>query len=368
VQKSLITLKTEAMRQVKTLSFSGQDIYCGIDVHNKQWSVCIRIDDHEYNTFSQNPSADLLVSHLQKNFPEGIYHVVYEAGFCGFWVQKRLAELGIDCIVVNPADVPTSGKEKATKSDEVDCRKLAAALSKGYLKGIYIPTSANLSDRMLMRTRSQLVRDQTRQKNRILSDLHCLGITIPKGFKESSHFSKRFITWLKELNLCGSERIAMDLKIMNVEATRKILLEATRSIRQLAETSAYKTPVTLIRSIPGVGQINSMVFLTELEDIKRFRSFDHLSSYAGLTPDIHSSSERTYVKEITQRANARVRAALVESAWKAIRHDPALVKCYLEYKKRMHYNKAIIRIAKKLLNRIRFVLLNQKPYVPCIVQ
>ncbi len=43
------------MKQVKTLSFAGQDIYCGIDVHKKAWSVCIRDDERELSSFSQPP-------------------------------------------------------------------------------------------------------------------------------------------------------------------------------------------------------------------------------------------------------------------------------------------------------------------------
>ena len=46
----------------------------------------------------------------------------------------------------------------------------------------------------------------------------------------------------------------------------------------------------------------------------------------------------------------------------AVGKDPALTQAYYDFKKRMHYNKAILRIAKKLLARIRFVLIHEKPY------
>ena len=109
------------MTQSKKLDFSGQKIFCGIDVHKKQWMVCIRSEDFELKTFSQNPSAAELVRHLRTNYPSADYQVVYEAGFCGFNAQREFAKEGINCIIVNPADVPTSDKEKRRKTDAVDC-------------------------------------------------------------------------------------------------------------------------------------------------------------------------------------------------------------------------------------------------------
>ena len=80
------------MVQVKQLDFSGQKIFCGIDVHKKSWKVCIRSEQMELKTFSQNPSAIELVSHLRKNYPLADYRLVYEAGFCGFSAQRAFSK------------------------------------------------------------------------------------------------------------------------------------------------------------------------------------------------------------------------------------------------------------------------------------
>ena len=82
------------MGQVKQLDFSGQKIFCGIDVHKKSWKVCIRSEQMELKTFSQNPSARELSIHLKQNYPSAIYHVVYEAGFCGFSYQREFSNDG----------------------------------------------------------------------------------------------------------------------------------------------------------------------------------------------------------------------------------------------------------------------------------
>jgi transposase len=356
------------MKQVKSLNFAGQDIYCGIDVHKKNWSICVRDDEHELKSYSQPPSPAILARYLQHNYPQANLHAVYEAGFCGFWIQKALSDNGVHCIVAHAADVPTTDKDRRHKTDVVDCRKLAQALCEGSLQGIHIPSQQVLEDRAIMRTREQLVRDQTRCKNRILSCLHFWGIDIPQGYKPTAHFSKIFIGWLEQLNVNGNAKIALQLKLESLLAIQHQLVQANHTLRSLAQSTRYQQSVKLLCSIPGIGLTNAMILLIELEDITRFKTVDHLCSYAGLKPDIYSSSETVVVKGLTHRCNALVRTALVESAWKAVTKDPALLMAYKEYKKRMNYNKAIIRIAKKLLRRIRYVLLHQTPYVTGLVQ
>jgi len=356
------------MKQVKTLSFAGQDIYCGIDVHKKDWSICIRDDERELRSFSQPPQPAILADHLKRNYPQANFQAVYEAGFCGYWIQQALSQQGISCIIIHAADVPTTDKDRRQKTDRVDCRKLAQALKEGSVKAIHIPNQQIIEDRSLVRGREQLVQDQTRYKNRILSWLHFFGIAIPEGYKKSTHFSKRFISWLEQLPINENAKSSLQAKLGALQGIRNQLLLANRSLRKLAQSERYQKKVELLRSIPGIGITNAMIFLTELDDINRFKSFDHLSSYVGLKPDIYSSSDTTIIKGITHRCNLLLRDSLVESAWKAVAKDPALLMAYKEYKKRMHYNNAIIRITKKLLRRIRYVLLHQTPYVTGIVE
>ena len=82
----------------------------------------------------------------------------------------------------------------------------------------------------------------------------------------------------------------------------------------------------------------------------------------------HSSGEKEGIGDITVRKHAILRCYLVEAAWIAIRKDPAMTMAYEEYKKRMNGNKAIVKIARKLVNRIFFVLKRKTEYVPGVVE
>ena len=349
------------------LDFSGQNIYAGFDAHLKSWRVTIMTDKLTHKTFSQSPDPKLLHQYLVKHFPGGTYHSAYEAGFCGYWIHNRLTSLGIHSMVVNPADIPTTDKEKVQKEDSRDSRKIAKALRNGDLTAIYVPSLKTLEDRSLVRMRKTLVQDLAKNKSRIKSFLHFHGVALTKY--EGGHWSNRFIKWLEALEMTEPSGEQSLKAIVSVSKDlRASVLQITRQIKALSKTKDYEQPVALLKTIPGIGLLTAMMLLTELETIDRFKKFDQLCSFIGLVPSTHSTGDHQVVSDITPRGNPMLRSALVESAWVAARCDPALTKSYYEYCKRMEPNKAIIRIARKLLNRIQFVLKNKKPYVCSVVK
>jgi transposase len=358
------------MAQGTILDFSGTTLFCGVDVHKRNWSVNIHDGEFELKQFSQDADPVLLHKYLARNYPGAKYKVCYEAGFSGFSAQRYFADHGIDCLVFNAADVATSDKEKRRKNDTVDARKLREHLQSSKARGIYIPSQSWEHARTLVRARSRIVGDQTRCKNRIWQLLHFSGLKLPPQFAERQYWSRRFLATLETLDCGGSQQLkaSLDLYLAHYKQTRSLLLSATRVVRQLCGQPEYADQIQLLRTIPGIGQVNAAVILFELQNINRFEHFDQLSSYAGLIPDTGDSGDTRITKDITSRANNFLRVALVESSWAVIRQDPALLMKYKEYGKRMNRNKAIIRIAKHLLSRIRFVLKNQQEYVTGVVQ
>jgi transposase len=356
------------MKQVNKLDFTGQRIYTALDTHKKNWKVSIFTEHFEHKTFSQLPDIEVLAHYLHRNFPGGDHRIVYEAGFCGFWIHDRLKEKGINCIVVNPADVPTTDKEKKTKTDKVDSRKLARSLRNGELNGIYVPAREKVEDRSLVRTRQAMVKKQTRCKNQIKSILHFYGIVIPEKF-DNARWSRKFIHWLSEIQLTrASGNVALKTLLTELLYLRKTTSDLTREIRRLAQTQEYQENHCLLKSVIGISTLTAMTFLTELVDINRFKNLDALASYVGLIPDVDSSGEKETTIGITSRRNPRLRGILIEAAWVAVRKDPALMMAYNQLRPKVGTKVAIVKIARKLLNRIRYVLKNKQEYVPAVVQ
>ena len=352
------------MVQSKGINFNGQNIYIGIDVHLKSWSVTIITESNYKKTHSQKSSAKELFEHLKKHYPGGKYKAVYESGFSGYSTYYSLKEYGIDCIIIHAADAPTTQYENVMKTDAIDSEKLAKSLKSGILKGIYIREKESLDDRNLIRLRKTLQRQLAGYKSRVKHLLYNNGVEYPACFdKPSLHWSKRFTLWLRnDVTLLSSTRYSLDLLLDQVTLFRKNLLKANRMVRELASRPKYAERYENLISIPGVGTVTAMSLLTEVDDINRFQNQREFASFLGLIPSCHSSGETICNMEKTFRGNKQLGPLIIESARVAIRYDKALAIAYSEYCRQMKGQEAIIRIARKLSNRILSVLKSGKKY------
>lgn len=348
-------------KQCTTPDYTGQDIYVGIDVHVKSWTVTIRTAGLEAGHFLAPPCAESLARHLRENYPGGTYRSVYEAGFCGFAIHRRLAELSVHNIVTNPGDVPTRNKERDKKKDSIDSRKLARELENGSLEPIWVPSRQQEDLRTLCRLRKKEVDHSTRLKNRIKQFLYYRGMAIPAEL-EGSHWTARFLAWLEQLCSSGQNPGADALRttVNELKEQRKRITEITKLLRTY--TTNNKT-IQLLRTVPGVGFVTAVTLYTELMDMKRFATLDDLCCYVGLVPSCSDSGEKKRSGEISSLGNRHLRYILVEAAWSAVRKDPDLLNSFARNSLKMKKNLAIIKIAKKLLNRIRHVWNCETPYV-----
>ncbi|MEX2410162.1 MAG: IS110 family transposase [Candidatus Paceibacterota bacterium] len=355
--------------KVKQLDFNGQNIYTGIDLHLKNWVVTIMLEHSLHKKMSINPSGKDLRAYLDKNFPGGTYYTAYEAGFTGFSTHWELESCGFNNIVVNPADIPTTDKERRQKEDKRDSLKIAKSLRSGELNGIYIPDHHMVELRSLVRHRQTLVKEISRNKNRIKSLLYFNGIKIPEDKRVDSHYwSNKFTSWLELLEFKTLEgKMVMTQILEIVKFLREKLLEVNQKFRKIKKAGRYSKMLELLCSIPGIGLVTAMTLFSEIDKIKRFKNLDRFCSYVGLIPSTNSSGEKESVGSITPRSNKPIRSVIIEAAWVASRIDPALALKYNELCKRMKSSEAIIRIAKKLLNRIRYVMKNQTVYVCSVV-
>lgn len=252
---------------------------------------------------------------------------------------------------MNPADIPTTNKEKVQKEDKRDSRKIAKCLRNGELEPIYIPSQKNLEDRTLMLTRLMIAKDTRRIKNRIRSFLFFYGISVPDKSYDK-HWSNRLITWLENIDTIeNSAKKSLNTLIAECKILRSFDLDTLKKIKELSKTKEYKKQVRLLLTVPGIGLKTAMLLLTELFCIDRFKNLDQLCSYVGIIPSTRSTGDKEIVGEITPRGHGTLRSAIIESAWIAAKVDPALNLAYNTLCKRMKANKAITRIAKKLLNR-----------------
>ena len=178
----------------KQNDFTGQDFHVGLDVHKQSWYVTIRSLGIEVGHFTQKPDAAVLQGYLHRNFPGGVYHSAYEAGFCGTGAHEQLCKAGIDNIIAHAADVPSTDKQKKNKTDLHDSRAIAGHLERGNLHGIYVLSQEQQELRSLFRLRECQVMDTTRANNRLKSFLMYYSINIPETVSKRGDLTGRALT------------------------------------------------------------------------------------------------------------------------------------------------------------------------------
>ena len=103
------------MNKIKT-NFAGQIVYSGMDIHKGSWNLGIFLNDMFVKNVHQKPNPTIMVNYLKQHYPGARYIAAYEAGKFGFWIQRQLTGLGIECLVVNPADIPKSRERFLAKN------------------------------------------------------------------------------------------------------------------------------------------------------------------------------------------------------------------------------------------------------------
>ncbi len=349
----------------KNLNFNGENIYVGIDVHKKSWTVTIETDELQLKTFTQDPEPEKLIRYLKRNYPGAKYRAAYEAGYFGYWICERLNDLGVECIIVNPADIPTSDKEKKQKRDAIDSRKIARGLKNGDYNPVYVPDREAQGFRTLIRAYRKLVQDIAKGKTRIKAMLEQWGIKVPDEFTNTRTLSMGYLSWLQGLDesaLPVEAKTALEGQIKQCQEQTKVLKELDQKIRGIV-TEKHQAEIALLKSIPGIGDIAAREIFSEIIDINRFKTLDHLKSYVGLIPTTQSSGEHERTGNLTKRGNKYLKSLLVQCSWRALKNDPQLLLTYKNHlKSGKKKNKALIRIASNMLSRIRYVLKHKKPF------
>ncbi len=335
------------MKRTKSItSYIDQDIFVGIDVHKKTYYVVARVNQEIVKKWTAPASPQKLGEQLLKYFGEGRIHTAYEAGFSGFALHRKLVKLGIDNLVVHAAGIEVAVNNRV-KTDKRDATKLATLLEAKRLKGIHIPSEKEENRRLLTRTREQLVKDRTAIKNKIRMKFHQLGLI---DYDENHVMTHKFV---KEILILDVSR-ELIVVIQAYWRIWKSLDQEIRNIEKELKKQAETDPLeSTYRSVPGVGNISARILSNELGNMSQFHNERQLFSYTGLTPCEYSSGEAIRRGHISKQGNSRLRAILVEAAWRAIKKDPALEEFFNRLYPRTGKTRAIIAVARKLIGRIR---------------
>jgi transposase len=334
--------------------------YVGIDAHKKDLYLAMVIGQATTPVTWQMPNEPAAVRRLVKKLEReapGPVCVCYEAGVCGYALQRQLTTTRVRCQVIAPALVPRKPGERI-KTNRRDARKLTELLRAGLLTEVRPPTPAEEAVRDLGRARDDAREDLLRCRHRLGKLLLRRGMHYPGRNWTDGH--RR---WLASLAWSQpAERVVVDDYLLAIAQLDARLAELDAQLTVIAETDPYREPVGWLRCFRGIDTLTAILILTELHDFRRFHSPRALMAYLGLVPGEDSSGDKQRRGPITRAGNTLVRRLLVETAWH-YQHRPG-VGAALTRRRRGQPGRVIAiadKAQQRLCHRFRRLAAHHKP-------
>ena len=242
----------------------------------------------------------------------------YEAGPCGFELQRALAAKQIPCEVIAPALIPRRAGDRI-KTDRRDAAQLAVLYRAGALTAIHIPTNQEEAARDLLRCREDIRADLLRARHRLSKFLLRHGRRFT-GTKRA--WSQRHVAWLRTQtwSLPALEQ-THHAYLRTVDEAIARLAAVEQDLRALLTLEPLRPRIQRLCCFRGIDDLTALTIAAELGDPRRFPSARGLMAYVGLIPSEHSSGMQRTRGAITKTGNAHLRRVLVEAAWH-YRHPP----------------------------------------------
>jgi transposase len=282
----------------------------GLDVHAASIMVARQIEGANPQPPQKFAPKDF-VKWIQKQLEKG-YQVIscYEAGPTGYWLHRKLEELGVTNYVVCPTRLDSRGK--AVNTDKTDATELVVRLDR-YVAGnqkafslVQVPTPAQEQKRALSRQRDQL------RRKRLSFAAQGRMLLLSQGYRQSNSWwqgarwdklQSQLPTWLAE----------------QLETFQRLIECVDKEVRALSGRIEKQAPPSLPKAM---GALTHEIIEREIKDWNNFQNRRQLGSYSGLTGGVSGSGEQSADLGITKAGNRRLSCCLIECAWRMVLAQP----------------------------------------------
>jgi transposase len=288
--------------------------YIGLDVHKNTIAVAVaesglRSEVRDYGTIANTPGAlKKLIAKLASTGHE--LRFCYEAGPCGYGIQRQIAAAGHECIVVAPSLIPKKPGDRV-KTDRRDAINLAKLHRAGELTAVWVPDEAHEAIRDLVRARLAAVRTLRKARQQLSGFLLRQGCHY--GQKAWTHLHRRWLAGLKFKNPVHYIVLEDCLEAVDAATARRDRLE--QHIEAALPGWSLAPVVQALQALRGVAMVAAATLVAELGDITRFTKPSQLMAYLGLVPSESTSGRKRRQGGITKAGNEAARRMLIEAAW-----------------------------------------------------
>ena len=243
--------------------------YVGLDVHKKEISIAVVLPGVEKPlewSCKNEPRAVRRLARRLKREAEGDLRVVYEAGPCGYVLQRQFSSEGVRAEVIAPSLIPVKPGDRI-KTDRRDARKLATLERGGQLTVVHPPSESEESVRDLCRCREDAVEDLRRARQRLVKMLLRRGFV----YRSGNNWTRRHRVWLRGLEFEheASQTVFEDY-LSAIELLEQRMRGLETRIEEISVEEPYREPVGWLRCFRGIDTVSAMILVTELHGFDRF--------------------------------------------------------------------------------------------------
>jgi transposase len=286
----------------------------------------------------------------------------YEAGFDGFWLDRWLAEQGIENRVLDPSSIEMPRRARQAKTDRLDLERLMRVLirhegGEPRVCSVVRPPSPEQEDaRRLTRERDRLITERTAHGNRIKGLLH------GQGVRDVEPRRKDFREQLARARTGDGRALPARLVTEIVREHGRLLLAVEqlaevegrmRAEREAAVPDSRARQVNQMLGLKGIGPVGGETLANEVF-WRNFRNRREVGAYFGLVGTPFDSGQSAREQGISKSGNCRARTLAIELSWLWLRHQPdsALSRWFKERvgdQKGLVKRIAIVALARKLM-------------------
>lgn len=317
--------------------------YVGLDVSMEETSVCI-IDKNGAVIFEgevlTQPEA---IAALLRQRAANVVRVAFEAGALSSWLWHELKASGFPVVCLDARHAKAALSMRLNKSDRNDARGLAELVRMGWYREARVKSMESRYIRALLIARAKMVDLKRDIENQMRGLLKSLGIVLGKVAGQSL-LTKIAVVLRQALHL----RPIIEPMMIAHSALATQILNYDEHVRMLAKANST---VRRLMTVPGVGPVTALAFVSTIDDPKRFAFANDVGAYLGLTPRRHQSGEVDRTGRISKHGDRLMRYYLFEAAnvlLNVVRRGSPLKIWGSKLTKRIGHKKAKVAVARKL--------------------
>jgi len=341
--------------------------YIGLDVSQRQTAICI-IDDKGVKVAEGKAltlPSDIYIWITKHVDARSIVRVGHEAGAMSFWLHTELTKLGLPMVCLEAFQAASLLETQRNKTDKNDARGLAQIVRMGgdFIRPVIMRSQNNQEARTLLTIRQYLVDQKIGLENNITGSLKPFGLVTIRGSACAKKFRENVLATLVKADERGVMIREMVMPSLDLhDGLCKKLDMLTKRVTVMANANPI---CRRLMTVPGVGPIVSLSFVTAVDDPKRFKNLSDVGAYFGLTPRQEQSGETDISGNMSRRGDIMTRSHLVQAATVLLsrtRKWCSLKAWGMKIAKKHGFRNARIAVARKLAVVLCSMWLNEKDF------